>query len=90
MKKLIEIGNVLITILPYIILIALGAWLTYGYMAQKQEISTLKETIIVMENRATTAENNLAQEKKYQKEREDFRKERDIIVTGKQIGRAHV
>ena len=76
MKKLIEMGSVL---LPYVLLIGLGAWLAYGYMSQKQEISNLKWDLATMENRATAAEYNLEQEKKYQKEREDFRKELDTM-----------
>lgn len=78
MKKLIEVMGAL---LPYVLLIVLGAWLTYGYMAQKQEISNLKWDLATMENRANTAEYNLEQEKKYQKEREDFRKELDVMFS---------
>lgn len=76
MKKLFEIGSVL---LPYVLLIVFGAWLTYGYMSQKQEISNLKWDLATMENRANAAEYNLEQEKKYQKEREEFRKELDVM-----------
>lgn len=78
MKKLIEVFGAL---LPYVLLIVLGAWLTYGYMSQKQEISNLKWDLATMENRANTAEYNLEQEKKYQKEREDFRKELDFMFS---------
>ena len=76
MKKLIEMG---IALLPYVLLVLLGAWLAYGYMSQKQEISRLKWDLAIMENRANTAEYNLEQEKKYQQEREEFKKELDIM-----------
>lgn len=78
MKKIIEVFGAL---LPYFLLIVLGVWLTYGYMAQKQEISNLKWDLAIMENRANTAEYNLEQEKKYQKEREEFRKELDFMFS---------
>ena len=78
MNKFITITRAL---LPYALLIALGAWLTYGFMSQKQEISNLKWDLATMENRATAAEYNLEQEKKYQQEREEFRKELDAMFS---------
>lgn len=82
MKKLIEMGSVFAGSLPYVLLMALGAWFTYGYMSQRQEISNLRWDLAAMENRANTAEYNLEQEKKYQKEIEDFRKELNAIFLG--------
>lgn len=78
MKKLIEVVGGL---LPYVLLIVLGVWLTYDYMNQKQEISSLKWDLATMENRATAAEYSLEQERKFQKEREEFRKELDVMFS---------
>jgi hypothetical protein len=76
MNKFITIAGAL---LPYVLLIALGAWLTYGFMSQKQEISNLKWDLATMENRATSAEYNLEQEKKWQAKQREWRTELDAL-----------
>lgn len=66
-------------LLPYLVCIGIGGWLVYDNMNTKSELSDLKWNLAVMENRATTAEYSLEQERKYQKEREEFKKELELM-----------
>lgn len=74
MKKLIEIGS---NVLPYVLLIALGSWVTYGWMSARNEIDNQKWEIATLQKDLDYALYSLEQEKKWQKEREEFRKELD-------------
>ena len=65
----------LIKLLPYFLCVALGLLFTYNYMSLKADLSNTKWELATMTNRATSAEYSLAQEQKFQKEREEFRAE---------------
>lgn len=67
----------LLPFLPYLLCLVLGVWLTHSYLSVKSELSTTKYELATMTNRATSAEYSLAQEQKFQKEREEFRAELD-------------
>lgn len=67
----------LIKLLPYFLCVALGLLFTYNYMSLKADLSNTKWELATMTNRATSAEYSLAQEQKFQKEREEFRAELD-------------
>ena len=75
MKALI-MSNLLRT-LPYFLFLVLGVWLTHSYLSVKTELSNTKYELATMTNRATSAEYSLEQEKKFAKEREEFRAELD-------------
>jgi len=65
----------LLPFLPYLLFLLLGVWLTSSYLSAKSELSTTKYELATMTNRATSAEYALAQEQKFQKEREEWRAE---------------
>ena len=67
----------LLPFLPYLLCLVLGVWLTHSYLSVKSELSNTKYELATMTNRATSAEYSLAQEQKFQKEREEFRAELD-------------
>lgn len=67
----------IIKALPYFLFLVLGVWLTHSYLSVKAELSNTKYELATMTNRATSAEYSLAQEQKFQKEREEFRAELD-------------
>ena len=67
----------IIKALPYFLFLVLGVWLTSSYLSVKAELSNTKFELATMTNRATSAEYSLAQEQKFQKEREEFRAELD-------------
>ena len=70
-------NTVVIKALPYFLFLVLGVWLTHSYLSVKAELSNTKYELANMTNRATTAEYSLAQEQKFQKEREELRAELD-------------
>ena len=72
--KTIIMSN-LLRALPYLLFLLLGVWLTSSYLSAKSELSTTKYELATMTNRATSAEYALAQEQKFQKEREEWRAE---------------
>lgn len=67
----------LLPFLPYLLCLVLGVWLTSSYLSVKAELSNTKFELANMTSRATSAEHSLAQEQKFQKEREEFRAELD-------------
>ena len=71
------ISGVVTTLLPYLIVLGLGGWLVFNHMETKQELSQVKWDLATMTNRAVSAENSLAQEKKWKAERLQWNKELD-------------
>ena len=67
----------LLPFLPYLLCLVLGVWLTHSYLSVKAELSNTQYDLATMTNRATSAEYSLAQEQKFQKEREEFKAELD-------------
>ena len=67
----------LLPFLPYFLCLVLGVWLTHSYLSVKAELSNTQFELTAMTNRATNAEYSLAQEQKFQKEREEFKAELD-------------
>lgn len=70
-------NTIVIKALPYLLFLVLGVWLTHSYLSVKAELSNTKYELANMTNRATSAEYALAQEQKFQKEREELRAELD-------------
>lgn len=71
-------NTIIKVLLPYILCIGVGGYLVYDNMSTKAEVRELKWDLATMENRATSAEYNLEQEKKYAKEQRAFREELDL------------
>lgn len=71
-------NTIIKALLPYILCIGVGGYLVYDNMSTKAEVRELKWDLATMENRATSAEYNLEQEKKYAKEQRAFREELDL------------
>lgn len=67
----------IIKALPILLLVAVGLWFLHSYNTMKTELSQAKWDLAGMTNRAESAEYNLAQEKKWQEEREAWKKELD-------------
>lgn len=67
----------IIKYLPLLFLIAIGFWFVHQYNNMRLEVSNTKWELATMTNRAESAEYNLAQEKKWQEEREAWKKELD-------------
>ena len=67
----------LLPFLPYLLCLLLGVWGTHNYLSIKAELNKANFELANMTNRATNAEHSLAQEQKFQKEREEFKAELD-------------
>lgn len=65
----------LLPLLPYFLCLVVGVFLTYKYLNVKSELSDTRFELATMTNRATSAEYSLAQEQKFQKEREEWKQE---------------
>ena len=63
--------------LPYFLFLLLVVWGTHNYLSLKAELTNTKYELATMTNRATSAEYSLEQEKKFAKEREEWRAELD-------------
>ena len=74
---LVTMKTIIIKALPYFLFLVLGVWLTHSYLSVKAELSNTKFELANMTNRATSAEYSLEQEKKFAKEREEWRAELD-------------
>lgn len=67
----------LLPFLPYLLTLLLGIWGTQNYLSLKADLTKANFELATMTNRATSAEYALEQERKFQKEREEFRAELD-------------
>ena len=67
----------LLPFLPYLLTLILGVWGTHNYLSLKASLTKTSFDLATMTNRATTAEYSLEQERKFQKEQEEFRTELD-------------
>lgn len=67
----------LLPFLPYLLTLLLGIWGTHNYLSLKADLTKVSFDLATMTNRATTAEYALEQERKFQKEREEFKAELD-------------
>ena len=67
----------LLPFLPYLLTLLLGIWGTHNYLSLKADLTKVSFDLANMTNRATSAEYALEQERKFQKEREEFKAELD-------------